>query len=57
MLIKDEQGKVLTHQQMFALTSTGDYKMVEVQGGGTKPYYLVKKSPALALSLWPPLLW
>jgi len=43
--IRDEQGKILTHQQMFALTSTGDYKMIEMKGKDNKPYYLVKKAP------------
>ena len=48
MVIKNEQGKVLTHQEMFALTSTGDYKMIEVKGNDSKPYYLVKKAPGFA---------
>lgn len=48
MVIKDEEGKVLTHQQMFALTSTGDYKLLEVKGKDNKPYYLVKKAPGFA---------
>lgn len=51
-VIKDESGKVLTFNQMIALTKTGDYKvdkkLDKKLDKNNKPYLLVQKAPGSA---------
>lgn len=44
-VIKDESGKVLTFNEMIALTKTGDYKVNKKLDNNKKSYLLVEKAP------------
>jgi hypothetical protein len=46
--LKDESGRVLTRQEAFALTHTGNYRMMRMVDRDNKPYVLVKKMPGTA---------
>jgi len=48
MEFKNEQGKVLTAKEAFALTKTGDYKMVKQTDKDNKPYLSIVYSPGYA---------
>lgn len=47
-IIKDESGKILTFNEMIALTKTGDYKVGKKLDSNEKPYLLVEKAPGFA---------
>jgi hypothetical protein len=47
-VIKDESGKILTFNQMIALTKTGDYKVDKKLDKDNKPYLLVQKAPGFS---------
>jgi hypothetical protein len=48
MVFKNEQGNPLTAKEAFALTKTGNYKMVKQTDKDKKPFLLIVYSPGYA---------